>query len=551
MENSHSRFLSSITAKAPATPNLRTLLPLSSSCWWWEISATFVGIASIVGIVIFLSHIKDTLLAQWNISAQPSMIISVLATTGKSAMMIPIASCLGQYKWWRFRRPAKLEELQLLEEASRGPWGSLMLFFHLKSWEAPIALCLGLITVLATNFEPSAQQILSFPVREVRLSNSTAKIGMVTNREVSDGDDLRRKVLTINTNSITAFTQGVLGSPKQPDFSCPMPAKKCSWDDFTTLAVCGDLTDYTEDPNLRGAVHWTCWDYQGCGPLACNYTFPPGPSRTDNHNFSTTVTMRSNSPGLINTQMWSMVEDSGFYASKLAVVESSSFDHCEQAPPPVSLFVLTWRWCAKTFHNVTATPLGLNVSSVTEENLIVLDEETLLAESTGLTYWTNLQSVLDVVFDSHSAAINTFDALFFIAAYSSGVKELANSLAATFTGMVMSNDTMLGSPYLRMLEGSVYCEEAYIQVQWYWLIPLILEMALTIIFLVASIVLNRHQPIFKNSILPYLAHGLEGWEKGELDIKPPESTERLEEVLFNQMAVLGRAGDGQLKLRKC
>lgn len=348
-----------------------------------------------------------------------------------------------------------------------------------------------------------------------------------------------------------AYTNAALGLPQKPDFYCPSNASKCTWDDFTTLAICGDDTiDYL---NVTRDIEVSCWDYQECKPQACRYTFPSGASRSDPNVYSTDVTIMSDSMhagGQINiSQLWTVVEDSGYHATKLAIVTydriESEQSGCERNhTQKVSFNIPTWRWCTKTFHNVTATPLGTKVGSITEENLIFLDKDTLRAESTGLIY----RSGPEFLFEYFLRFGSNYYQLVADAGQYYTENTLGKLVAESFTSIITGNTT-IRNPYLKFLEGKVYSEEVYINVRWYWLILPALEIALTLVFLVISMILNRHQPIFKNSILPYLAHGLEGWEHEELNIES-ETIDGLEKVLYKETAVLERGRDGQLKLCK-
>ncbi|KAI1384398.1 uncharacterized protein F4822DRAFT_362569 [Hypoxylon trugodes] len=493
-------------------------------------------------------------LADWNRRIQPNTIISILTTVIRSSMMIPVASCIGQYKWWHFRRPEKLKDLQSLDEASRGPWGSLMLLFDIKLWGPTIAFYLGAVTILALGIEPSAQQILAFPTRQAQLPNITAGIGAVTNwtTEASASTDTSLPW----TRFKAAVLNGGIGSPQPADFYCPTPATQCSWDDFTTLALCGDITDFC---NNTSAVNVTCWTNNTiasqCGSTedaqVCNYTFPLDSSAPPiylGHNSSNVVPMLLSGFGdqckpNLQYGFWTSVEEGGFAGTKLGIVRPPSIQQ-SYSPDEVELYLITWQWCARTVHNLTATPGGVEFHSMTEENLVTKSTDRgwiLEAPSTGLQYYSYAPNWFDFLEDSFTSDI---------LASAPDMKNLTRNIADTISNLVTSNNT-IRSQNLRTVPGKAYHEEVYIHVRWYWLILPILETVLTGIFLAASIALSRHQPLFKNSILSYLAHGLEGWRRGEPDVEYPESTDKLQGILGERTAKLDRGGDGQLKLRRC
>lgn len=146
--------------------------------WWWEIGGALLSIICVGLVLVVLFEASDIALAAWPLWIQPNSLIAVFTTVGKSAMMVRIASCISQLKWRHFElRANRLSHLQVLDEASRGPWGSLMLLFDFRM-SARIAQALAVISLLSLGFDPSAQQILDFPSREIRLTNTSASIGV-------------------------------------------------------------------------------------------------------------------------------------------------------------------------------------------------------------------------------------------------------------------------------------------------------------------------------------------------------------------------------------
>lgn len=65
---------------------------------------------------------------------QMTAIIAALAQTAQSALLVPVASCIGQLKWkwtWFEKKSRRTIDLETYDMASRGPEGSLKLLFHL------------------------------------------------------------------------------------------------------------------------------------------------------------------------------------------------------------------------------------------------------------------------------------------------------------------------------------------------------------------------------------------------------------------------------------
>lgn len=148
--------------------------------WWWEIGGALLSIICVGLVLVVLFEANGLALAAWPLWIQPNSLIAVFTTVGKSAMMVPIASCISQLKWRHFElRENRLSDLQLLDEASRGPWGSLMLLYNVHT-RAYTAWALAIISLVSLGFDPSTQQILEFPTREITLTNVSASIGIAS-----------------------------------------------------------------------------------------------------------------------------------------------------------------------------------------------------------------------------------------------------------------------------------------------------------------------------------------------------------------------------------
>ncbi|OCK87643.1 uncharacterized protein K441DRAFT_622702 [Cenococcum geophilum 1.58] len=93
----------------------------------------------------------------------PSSIVALLVSVMKGAIMIPIASSLGQLKWRFFSsgsdRYRKLGRFETFDNASRGVLGSISLLFALRFWH--LASLGALITVLLLSMDTLIQNSIS------------------------------------------------------------------------------------------------------------------------------------------------------------------------------------------------------------------------------------------------------------------------------------------------------------------------------------------------------------------------------------------------------
>lgn len=147
--------------------------PLFKHRWLWEICSAFFSIACITAVLVILIETDDTSLSAWKFPIALNALVSTFLTLSKTALMVPVAACISQLKWIHFEKANRVNELEVFEEASRGPWGSMELLFRLKhKTRALLAIWGCIITISALAMDPFAQQILNFPIRQTLTSKA-------------------------------------------------------------------------------------------------------------------------------------------------------------------------------------------------------------------------------------------------------------------------------------------------------------------------------------------------------------------------------------------
>ena len=136
--------------------------------WRWEISGVMLGIICTSLNVSILFAMDGKALDSWHLPIQPNSLVAVFSAVAKSALLVPIAECLSQLKWMYLDggEPKTLNQLQVFDDASRGPWGAWVLLWRLRSKHRSLLACFGaVITILLLAFEPFTQQVITFPTR--------------------------------------------------------------------------------------------------------------------------------------------------------------------------------------------------------------------------------------------------------------------------------------------------------------------------------------------------------------------------------------------------
>lgn len=229
--------------------------------WWWEVASTFLAITCTSLIVAILFSMDGKSIENWRLPIQPNSLVAVFSTIAKSALLYPLAECIGQLKWEYFdtTRAKPLSQLYAFDIASRGPWGAFKFTWSTRG-RALLASMGAAITVLMLAFEPFTQQVIAFSARNVLLHNETANV-LVTNTwyqtDIGDYekgswkasrwyDNIHDARSLIQYVVIYPLTTGILGSiikpmPLEPASSF-CPTSQCRFQDFTTLGVCSKCT---------------------------------------------------------------------------------------------------------------------------------------------------------------------------------------------------------------------------------------------------------------------------------------------------------------------
>lgn len=95
--------------------------------WWWELGSWFVSFSCVTTIIALLLYYDGRKQPNHVIKGITlNAFIAVFAAIAKAALILPVSEAIGQLKWIWFRRERRLIDFLLFDNASRGPWGSLI-----------------------------------------------------------------------------------------------------------------------------------------------------------------------------------------------------------------------------------------------------------------------------------------------------------------------------------------------------------------------------------------------------------------------------------------
>ncbi|KAF2651891.1 hypothetical protein K491DRAFT_719390 [Lophiostoma macrostomum CBS 122681] len=221
---------------------------IATAGWWWEIGAVIVALICTSLTVAILFYMNGKSLAAWKLPIQPNSLVSVFSSIAKSALLVPVAECLGQLKWTYLdtSESRSLSQVQAFDDASRGPWGAMTLFWKTRKEPTPILALLGAsVTILLLAFEPFAQQVIQFSTRNAAMVNATGSAVVVDHLPNVDP----KAAMTYANLQFKLGVNGLIDGRSdilRDDGECP--TNECRLPDYESLAMCA--TCQTEELNL-------------------------------------------------------------------------------------------------------------------------------------------------------------------------------------------------------------------------------------------------------------------------------------------------------------
>ncbi|KAH7121262.1 hypothetical protein B0J11DRAFT_62108 [Dendryphion nanum] len=242
---SHPKFMNKL-ARTFTEPTKNILRREFHWNWSWEICGALLSIVCTTLMASIFFSMNERPLSHWKLPIQPNSLIAVFSTVAKSALLVPVTECISQLKWIYFEKRHPLSHMQVFDDASRGPWGSLVLLQKVKLNLGTLG---AVITILALTLEPFTQQVLDFPLRNSEVKNATGFVG-----GASSWSDTALES-NIKSSVQLAFNYGIIsqtaGKPSvDPVYGCDTP--DCRFGDFLSLAVCTtcESSEISEDDEI-------------------------------------------------------------------------------------------------------------------------------------------------------------------------------------------------------------------------------------------------------------------------------------------------------------
>lgn len=102
---------------------------IQTAVWFWEIFSRIAASVALAAIYLGLAIHEYKTLPHWPFKITINALIAVFTAVLKATIILPIAEGLSELKWMWFFTSRPVIDMDRFDRASRGPWGSFLLFF--------------------------------------------------------------------------------------------------------------------------------------------------------------------------------------------------------------------------------------------------------------------------------------------------------------------------------------------------------------------------------------------------------------------------------------
>ena len=336
----------------------------------------------------------------------------------------------------------------------------------------------------------------------------------------------------VDARMLAAFLRGLYSGVARPEFSCP--SGNCTWTDLTTLGICGECEDITNQIEVNCPGWYT--PQNSSHYYLCKYTMPsnhtldgwlmsPAPAHTMWNSSAVQIDMLSSMDATFAQIEAIQLSDVITAADGTQVLPSPKASRC------------TFSFCTKTYTQIDVTNGVLSIPTP-QESILKLgsrsNESCLPSKCTTPLYQTMVsQSLVSHNHVRTNYSINYADREYITEflinmfdtgwgdlglsdvtqygrplAYSQDLNQTIKSIAASMTEVIRTG------PNSTTEVGISYIERTFVVIRWSYLAYPIALVLLTMVVLIAVIIeTTRHGVIaWKNSALALVLHELKGWE---------------------------------------
>ncbi|PYH42146.1 DUF3176 domain-containing protein [Aspergillus saccharolyticus JOP 1030-1] len=485
----------------------RTVGPWGAG-WMFEILSCGIAIGALVAIIVVLHTYDGQPMPDWPHGITLNALVSLLVTVMKAAMVYPITEGLSQLKWSWFNRRNRLNDLVLLDAASRGAVNAVLVLFRFLPRHLVTIGCF--ILVVAAAIAPFVQQVISItsqPIHapaqsSIRVCNTSAYLDYGEGA----GPGMNKVPLSTAGAIYTGLFQRVSRNSHALTMTCP--TGNCTFTPYQSLGLCQRCANITDElTRTKPTSTMSPYHYN----LTNGFSFTTSRSGMYLMNATTGLDLvrldASALPPLI---------------LNFTAISAAGYG----VPPTISATECALYFCVKTYEasvqngeyteNLvsTATTSNTSTSSASITTDLTLFPSPCTADQTHqCTYsvsWLSrlalANSLTPLLTGSGSLFVSnrpswTSDTIEAVYGVQGNFRDVAGVFASLASALTTHARTEVCAA---VVHGTTWTVDSFVQVQWPWLALPIALVALTLGFLAATVVRTRNQYIWKSSPLALL-----------------------------------------------
>ncbi|EEU38233.1 uncharacterized protein NECHADRAFT_76998 [Fusarium vanettenii 77-13-4] len=236
--------LSSMTCVSPSPP--QALIPGTPRflfrVWALEAASLLLSFSCFIGkfkatasLALSLTRLKG--LPDWPLSITLNSFLAFFTTLIKAAFMLPVSTAISQMKWSWFLQDRPIYDFHILDQASRGLHGSLMLLWRAR-FKSFISLG-AVIIITSTLTSPITQLAINYPMRDREVPRGAYTRAI---RKIETPSDFLHSATSKAIHLATVLDNSLLNNP-MPPLKAFCSTGNCTFDKYHTLGVCVKLAN--------------------------------------------------------------------------------------------------------------------------------------------------------------------------------------------------------------------------------------------------------------------------------------------------------------------